>query len=254
MDDQLLELVVNYEMKKLEDEKKSILEKMYQNRKTLKQYKKSFLMEIISCSGTLIDNSQLSTKLEDVKSKIDSSSTELKLSVDSISTIDESRDIYRSVSKKGALFYLNLFGFKSIDLLYQFSIDSFVKLFLRSIKSAKKDEFLPNRISNIIDQLTKDVFEFSCISIYEKHNMLFLFQTACALDKDAGKLSESELMFFVKGNVGFEKTNVKNPTTWLSNKCWQDVVSLSTSFEHFSNLIEHVYSNVEEWKEVNYVN
>lgn len=253
MDDQLLELVVNHEIKELEDKKKSILKKTYQNRKTLKEHEKSFLTEIVSCSEPLIDNSHLLTKLEDIKSKIDSCSTELKLSVDSISTINKSRDFYKCVSKKGALFYLNLFGFKSINPLYQFSIDSFMKLFVNSIEYAKKDDFLPKRISNINDQLTNDVFEFSCISIYEKHNMLFLFQMACTLDKDAGKLSDSELMFFMKGNLGFEKMNVKNPTTWLSNKSWQDVVSLSTSFEHFSNLIEDICSNTNDWKKVNYV-
>lgn len=250
MEDQLLDLVVNYEIKELENKKKSVLKKMYQNKKTLKEYKQSFLTEIISCSKPLIDDSQLSIKLENIKSKIDSCFTELKSSIHSKSKIDESRDIYRSISRKGALFYINLFGFKSIDPLYQFSIDSFVKLFINSIGSAKKDDILLNRISNIIDQLTNDVFEFSCISIYEKHNMLFLFQMACTLDKDTGNLSDTEMMFFIKGNVGFEKINIKNPTTWLSNECWQDVVSLSTSFSHFSNLIEHVYSNVEDWKEV----
>lgn len=252
MEDQLHNLVVRHEIKDLEDEKELILKKIYQNKETLQEFKKSILMEIINCTEPLIDNTQLSNKLEDIKLKINLSSTELESSIESMSSIYRSRDIYKSVSKKGAMLYMSLYGLKTIDPLYQFSIDSFVALFLNSINASKKGQSELNRISNIIDQLMDHVFEFSCISIYEKHNLLFLFQMAYTLDKDSGKLLDSELIFFIKGNIDTEKVSVTNPTTWLSNKCWQHVVNLSTNFENFSNLIEHVRNNNAIWKEVNY--
>lgn len=185
--------------------------------------------------------------------KINSSTTELKSSIESMSMVQQSRDVYKSVPKRGALFYMALNDLKVIDPLYQFSIGSFMKLYLNSINSALKDSIVINKISNIIDQLTNDVFEFSCISIYEKHNLLFLFRIACMLDKDAERLLDSELIFFIKGNIGFEKPNIKNPTTWLSKKNWEDVVKLSTSFAQFSNLIEHFNHNIDIWKEVTFI-
>lgn len=254
MEGQLLNLVIKHEIKELEDKKELIVKHMYQNKEALQEFKNSFLKEIINCNEHLIDNPQLSNKLEDIKLKINSCSIELKSSIESMSLIDQSRDVYKSVSKKGTLFYMSLYGLKVIDPLYQFSIESFMKLFLNSINSAKKDQIVLNRISNIIDQLTNDVFEFSSISIYEKHNLLFLFQIACTLDKNAGILLDSELTFFIKGGIiGPENVSIKSPTTWLSNKCWQNVVILSTSFEIFSNLIEHICSNIGIWKEVNYI-
>lgn len=217
------------------------------------EFTNSFLVEIIGCIGPLIDNPQILSKLEDIKLKIYSSSTELKLSYESITVIDESRDVFKSVSKRGALFYMSLYRLKIIDSLYQFSIDSFVKLFLNSIKTAKRDEVTSDRNINMIDKFMNDVFEFSCICIYEKDNLLFLFQIACALDKDVGKLLDSELIFFIKGGASVENDVVKNPTPWLTNKCWQDVVGLSTTFNHFSGLIESVCNNTEVWRQVNYV-
>ncbi|VVC32081.1 Dynein heavy chain, domain-2,Dynein heavy chain domain,Dynein heavy chain, domain-1,Dynein heavy chain, P- [Cinara cedri] len=248
LEDQLLNLLVEHELKELEDKKLSILEKIYQNKETLRELKCSLLIEIISCTTPLIDNTQLLSKIEDIKSKINSNTVELQLSFDSMSMIHNSRNVYGSISKRGALFYMILYGFKTIDPLYQFSIDLFVQLFLNSINSSQKDKIVLNRISNIIKTLTNDVFEFSCISIYEKHNLLFLFQIAYTLDKDTGKLLDSELLFFIKGNTGFKKNNIENPTTWLPNKCWQDIIYLTTNFESFSSLIDLICNNVEDWK------
>lgn len=249
MEDKLLDLVVKNEMKELEDKRKLILETIHQNNETLKELKNSFLTEIMNCSNLLISNSQLLNKLEDIKLKINSSSIELETSIKSLSKINQLREVYKPLSKKGALFYMILYQLKEIDPLYQFSIDSFIKLFYNSINTAKKNQIELNRISNIIDQLTNLFFEFSCISIYEKHNILFIFQLACTLDKDSGKLLDSEIIFFIKG--GFEKSSIKNPITWLSNSSWQDIVYLSMNFDNFSNLIEHVCSNNEDWKKVN---
>lgn len=251
MEDRLLNLVVKHELEELEDEKESILEKIYQNNEALRDFKSSLLMEIISCAKPLIDNGQLLNKIEDIKSKINVCTEELQSSIESISAIHRSRNIYGSVSKRAAMFYMILYGLKTIDPLYTFSIDSFVQLFLNSINSSIKDQILLNRITNIIEQLTNDVFEFSCISIYEKHRLLFLFQIAYTLDKDTGLLLDSELVFFIKGNSTGSGTNsITNPTTWLTDKCWQDVVCLTTNFSNFSNLIDHICNNVEDWKKV----
>lgn len=251
MEDQLLGLVIKYENQELEDKKELLLEEIYQNKKHLKKYKKSFLIEITSCEEPLIDNRQLLSKLDDLKFKINSISITFQSSTELLSAINQSIEVFKPISKKGALFYMILYGLKAIDPLYQFSIDSFIKLFLNSIHSSKNDPTESNRISNIIDQLTNYVFEFSCISIYEKHNLLFVFQLACTLDNDSGKLLDSEIIFFIKGNC--EKNNIKNPISWLSNKSWQDIVYLSMNFENFANLIEHICSNIEDWKRVNYL-
>lgn len=254
MEGQLLNLVIRHEIKELEDKKEQIVKNIYQNKEALEAFKNTFIKEIINCAEPLIDNTQLSNKLEDIKLKINLCSAELKTSIESMSLMDQSRAVYKSVSQKGTLFYMSLYELKVIDPLYQFSIDSFMKLFLNSIDSAKKDQNVLNRISNIIEKLTNDVFIFSSISIYEKHNLLFLFQIACTLDKDAGYLLNSELIFFIKGNtIGCENVTIKNPTTWLSNKCWQNVVNLSMKFENFSKLIEHICCNIVNWKEVSYI-
>lgn len=250
-------MVVKHEIAELEDERESLLEKIYQNKEKIKQLKNLFLVEITSCNEPLIDNPELLNTLEDINLKINSSYAELEPSIKSLSIKNQTREEYKSVSKRGALFYMSLNELKVIDQLYQFSIGSFFKLFSNSITSANKSQIRLKRISNIIDQLNNTVFEFSCISIYEKHNLLFLFQIACSLDKDAGKLLDSELTFFIKGDIGSEpiqkhteEVNIENPTTWLSNKCWQNVVNLSTSFEHFYNLIEHVRCNLDDWEKV----
>lgn len=250
-----MNLVVERENKELEDDKKTILEKISRNKEILEECKNSFLNRVISCAVPLIDNPQLSDKLEDIKSQIDTKTTELETSIESMRAINESRDVYKPVSRRGALLYTDLYGLKAIDPLYQFSIESFVKLALNSIDAAKKDEIIANRTSNIVDRLTRDVIEFGSVCVYEKHSILFLFRTACTLDKDFGNLTDSELMFFIRGDVGAEKTSVKNPTTWLSNKCWREVINLSAGFESFTDLTEHVRDNIDDWKKVkNFLN
>lgn len=252
LEDQLLDLVVGREMKELKAEKDSTLETIYENKAKLDEYKRSFLLEIVSCAGPLIDSSLLSNKLDDIRSQMDSSSARHGSSVESMSAIDRRADVYRPVAKRGALYYTALFALKAVDPFYQFSIDWFVRLFADSVESATAGDTTPERMSNIIDRLTEDVFEFGRVGIYEKHDALCLFQTACALDKDAGNLSDSELTFFIRGTAGCEQRSVKNPTTWLPDKSWRQVVDLSANFERFSNLIEHVCNHVGRWENVRY--
>lgn len=249
--------MVDRELKGLNDEKKRTSEDIYGYTETLEAHKRSFLREIVGCAGPLIDNPLLSDKLDDVKSKIDWCAARLESSAGSMSVIDRSRDVYKRVAKRGASFYAALFAMKAIDPLYQFSYDSFAKLFADSIDSAAAaaarggDDTTPTRIANIIDRLTDDVLEFSCVGIYEKHVALYLFQIACALEKNAGNLTDAELTFFVKGTrkSGPERS-ADNPAGWLPDKSWQEVVRLSANVERFSHLIEHVRNNVERWEKV----
>ena len=45
-----------------------------------------------------------------------------------------------------------------------------------SLREARKDTILENRLRNIIDKLSGNVYDYTCLGVLEVHNLMFSFQ------------------------------------------------------------------------------
>lgn len=73
------------------------------------------------------------------------------------------------------------------------------------MKDAKKDTILENRLRNIIDKLTINIYDYTCLGIFEIHKLMFSFHmTIQILDGDK-LINHPELDFFLKGNTALEE-------------------------------------------------
>lgn len=91
------------------------------------------------------------------------------------------------------------------------------------------------------------------VGIFEKHKLLFSFQMATKLEESEGNITQKELEFFIKGNVSVDKSEKKNPYSWLSEKSWEDIVKLQEDFpDPFESLIQNMSKNTRVWREVRY--
>lgn len=65
-----------------------------------------------------------------------------------------------------------------------------------------------------------------------------------------GKVSRSEVDFFIKGNVTLDTNDEYiNPISWLSPQNWKDIIMLAKDFpEIFTNLKEHIEKNITDWQ------
>lgn len=61
-------------------------------------------------------------------------------------TINENRENYRSVARRGSVLYFVIADLALIDPMYQYSLEYFTRLFNRRLDKSEKSEVLENRL------------------------------------------------------------------------------------------------------------
>ncbi|CAD5121743.1 DgyrCDS10220 [Dimorphilus gyrociliatus] len=251
LEDQLLSVIVQFEKNELEDQKKRLIRETSENKRYLKDFENSLLRELSNSTGNMLDNSELLSTLENTKLKANEISDKLKLASKNTIEIDQLRDAYRPAAKRGAILFFILDELSLVNPMYQYSLNFYLEVFDYSLRKSMPDMNLKKRIENIKETLTYNVYLDACIGIFEKHKILFSFQIAAKLEADAGRVTDDEIEFFIRGNTEFEKTNDEEnnpPFKWVPYQCWKDCCYLSKKFPNlFETLLENITDNEITW-------
>ncbi|CRL07346.1 CLUMA_CG020322, isoform A [Clunio marinus] len=247
--DQLLSVVVREERPDLEEQREMLIEETSINKSLLSTLENSLLRELSNSTGNMLDNEDLIHTLENSKLKAAEVAGKLELAAATSLDIDMTRSEYRPVSQRGAHLFFVLADLGVISPMYQYSLASYLIVFKMALRKALPDFELEQRLFNILTTLTKNVYDYGCKGIFEKHKLLYSFQLTAKLQQSVGKLTQQEIDFFIKGSVTLEKSEKVCPVKWLNDKGWQDLLQLSKDFpDDFGSLPDHFCDNHEEWK------
>ncbi|XP_056232067.1 dynein axonemal heavy chain 10 [Seriola aureovittata] len=249
LEDQLLSVIMGFEKKELEEQREHLIQETSNNKKLLKNLGDSLLRELATSTGNMLDNTELVHTLEITKSKASEVSEKLKLAEKTSVDIDELRDGYRPVAKRGAILFFVLTEMALVNSMYQYSLASYLEVFDFSLRKSQPDSILPQRLKNIMSTLTNSVYNYGCTGLFERHKLLFSFNMAIKIGQAEGRAPQEELEFFIKGNLSLEKSKRKKPCDWLSDQGWEDIVKLAELFpEQFGSLPDDVEKNSTDWK------
>ncbi|KAH8358423.1 hypothetical protein KR093_000053 [Drosophila rubida] len=249
LEDQLLSVVVGTERPDLEQQRESLIAQTSENKQLLQQLEDSLLRELATSTGNMLDNVELVETLENTKSKAGLVMEQLKLASDTAIDIEVLRNGYRAAAKRGAVLFFVLADMATVNSMYQYALAAYLDLFVYSLRKAVPDTVLAKRLNNIIKTLTENVYSYGCTGIFERHKLLFSFQIATKLAQRDGILSQQEIDFFIKGSIALTKSERSNPTKWLPEKNWEDLLKLAFDFpEPFGTLPDHFGRYLDEWK------
>ncbi|XP_071441594.1 dynein axonemal heavy chain 10 [Hetaerina americana] len=249
LEDQILGVVVRNERADLEEQRENLISETSENRKLLKQLEDMLLRELSTSQGNMLDNVELISTLEETKTKATEVSEKLELAAITAKDIDVLREQYRPVATRGAILFFVLSETASVNPMYQYSLDSYLEVFIHSLKKALPDTYLLNRLENITETLTKQVYEYGCTGLFERHKLLFSFQIATKLESSLKNLTPQEVAFFIKGNVSLDAPSVPCPDPFITPLGWGDIVKLAKDYSNFSTLVEDIQNNIDAWKE-----
>ncbi|XP_010220345.1 PREDICTED: dynein heavy chain 10, axonemal-like, partial [Tinamus guttatus] len=163
--------------------------------------------------------------------------------------IDQLRDGYRPAAKRGAILFFVLSEMALVNIMYQYSLVSFLEVFGLSLRKSMPSSILQKRLKNIMDTLTFNIYNYGCTGLFEKHKLLFSFNMTVKIEQADGRVPQEELDFFLKGNISLEKSARKKPCAWLPDQGWEDLIHLSELFpEKFESLPDDVEKNPDVWK------
>ena len=134
--------------------------------------------------------------------------------------INFAREMYRSVASEGAMLYFLLTKLCTIDHMYQYSLDSFVTFFFKSIERCAPAEKLEERVHLLRASLRITIYTFVSRGLFVRHKLIFLAQLMFNLMK-RGILGEDYLInegmfqFLLRGS---QKIAEPNPIDWLPKK------------------------------------
>lgn len=224
LSEQLLNEVVGFEREDLERQRKQLVIETSQNRATLKELEDTLLSELSKKTDIpLVDNEPLIQTLDNTKSKATEIAEAIENAKETAKIIDESRESYKGVAKRGAILFFAMQGLSAISEMYEYSLNSYLTVFMNALATARKDNILQNRLKNITDRLTTLVYEFTCMGIFETHKLMFSFQMTTMIMDGDGVLDKGELDFFLKGNTSLDAVPRQNPYKWLSAAGWKDM-------------------------------
>ncbi|KAK5648316.1 hypothetical protein RI129_003208 [Pyrocoelia pectoralis] len=250
LEDQLLSVVVRNERADLEEQRESLIAETSENKNLLQQLEDSLLRELSTSTGNMLDNVELINTLENTKVKASEVMTKLQLAQQTGIDIDRLRDGYRPVAKRGAILFFVLSDMATVNAMYQFALSSYLEVFAYSLRKALPHTVVAKRLLNIINSLTKNVYDYGCTGMFEKHKLLFSFQMTSKLELSNANITQPELEFFIKGCVSLEKSAKVCPARWIPAQGWEDLLKLSTDFPHtFEKLVEDLSSSLNEWQE-----
>jgi dynein heavy chain, axonemal len=221
-----------------------------QNKATLKGLEDTLLFELSKESDIpLVDNIPLIDTLNTAKSKSTEIGKALEIAKETNADIELNRESYKETAWRGSILFFAMSGLSQISEMYEYSLNSFMSVFMNALSTSRKDNILQNRLRNIKDKLTMLVYDFTCMGIFEKHKLMFSFQMVTMIMDGAEELNRPELDFFLKGNTSLDAVERKKPGPWISDNGWKDIQKLDTLGPEWTGFIDNLLKNKDTFKE-----
>jgi dynein axonemal heavy chain len=227
LEDQLLNVVVGHEREDLQQQRESLVQTMSENRIMLVELENSILKELTESTGNILDNKTLIATLDKAKTRAVEISQQLEESKKTAAEIESVTSVYRRAAKRGAILFFSMSDLSSISSMYEFSLSTYLEVFKKALKDAPVDMTVDKRVTNIVDTLTKAVYDYVCTGIFEKHKLMYSFHMTTMIQEGQGSLDRAYLDFFLKGNISLDSIEREIPAEWVSAAGWKDLHRLA---------------------------
>ena len=252
LEDQLLALTVSMERPELEEEKIKLVLQSAENARQLKEIGDKIIEILSSSEGNILENETAINVISSSKQLSNEIDVKQQIAKKTEKQIDEARLEYKEVATYASHLFFCVSSLANVEPMYQYSLPCFIMLFENSIKNAEKHEVLHDRISALNDYFTFSIYNQVCRSLFEKDKLLFAFALCISIyGHNLGEISLDEFRFLITGGVeissGFVEDLEKKPA-WLSAKPWIEYVKLSTFYDKYKGLSEHISENADDWR------
>ena len=252
LEDQLLALTVSMERPELEEEKIKLVLQSAENARQLKEIEDKIIEILSSSEGNILENETAINVISSSKQLSNEIDVKQQIAKKTEKQIDEARLEYKEVATYASHLFFCVSSLANVEPMYQYSLPCFIMLFENSIKNAEKHEVLHDRISALNDYFTFSIYNQVCRSLFEKDKLLFAFALCISIyGHNLGEISLDEFRFLITGGVeissGFVEDLEKKPA-WLSAKPWIEYVKLSTFYDKYKGLSEHISENADDWR------
>eukprot|EP00998_Keelungia_sp_KM082_P011718 NODE_7_length_4287_cov_44.299519_g6_i0.p1 GENE.NODE_7_length_4287_cov_44.299519_g6_i0~~NODE_7_length_4287_cov_44.299519_g6_i0.p1 ORF type:complete len:1396 (-),score=498.52 NODE_7_length_4287_cov_44.299519_g6_i0:98-3715(-) len=248
LQDQLLQKVVAFEERELEDKKQKYVQQSAINKAKLKSIEDDILRGL-STVENLLDNEEVLNTLDNSKVIAD----EISAKQNEIETFekvcDKTRFKFLPVATRASALFFCTTEMGNIDPMYQWSLQWYIDLFCKSLKDSEPaPENRDLRIDIINNHFQYALYRHVCRSLFAKDKLLFSFLMSIKLMET---VDAQEFRFLLTGGLDTDVMVPPPPASWLDKKVWTMLCRSADQLPNaFRRLPAHIQTNLPLWKEV----
>ncbi|EDQ88776.1 outer dynein arm heavy chain beta [Monosiga brevicollis MX1] len=244
LEDQLLADVVSAERPDLQALRAKLTKEQNEYMITLKELEDALLARLSSAEGDFLRDEALVEGLENTKVTAKEIAEKVEQAKVTEQEIELARENYRPAAARAALLYFIVNELDKIHPMYQISLKAFKVVFAHAIKVAPAAEEVKDRVRNIIDAITFNVYNYVSRGLFERDKLIFTTQMTLQILQMRGDINPVELDFLLKGP---SVPNSVCPVDFMTNMTWGNLKALAT-MEAFANLDRDVEGSAKRWK------
>jgi dynein heavy chain len=249
LEEQLLNVVVSEEMPELAVQKANLVLENAANNRRLYDIESEILLLLSNSTGNILDD----TVLIDTLAKAKMTSEEIKVAMAAAEILEKeietTSEDYRPVAKRASLLYFVTADLGHVDPMYQYSLVWFTKLYVRAIGNAAGSSDVQVRLQNINDKFTFSLYNNICLSLFERHKLLFSFIMSIKILQGDDMVNAQEYRFLLSGITTSQIESDLPESDWLEINIWSDFMYMS-SLDAFKDFSEEFPKQLDGWQRV----
>jgi len=199
LEDQLLVAVCGLERPDLEEKNDRLVVSIADDKAEMAKLEATILRMLAESKGNILDDQELIDTLAQSKEISTAVGQRVAEAEETVATINEVREKYRTVAKRGSILYFVIADLALIDPMYQYSLQYFIALYQKRVSESEKSDDLPTRLDILLDDILKSVYVNICQGLFEAHKVLFSFLMNVQMYRAENKINTDEWLFFVRG-------------------------------------------------------
>jgi dynein heavy chain, axonemal len=264
LEDQLLVDVVAHERPELEEKKDALIVSIASDKRQLKEIEDKILQMLADAGDDILDDEALIDSLARSKETSTAIAKRMTEAERTTEEINEARELYRPVAKRGSVLYFVIASLAAVDPMYQYSLQAFSRLYSLRIERSTPSDVLETRLKILIDDITLSFYVNVCRGLFETHKLLFAFLVAVEVERAALVVSDGEWKQFMLGaqaaaaaissdggaavSAGLAMPKSCSTATWaLSDKAWVALILLKDAAPQLTEIARHVSEHPAEW-------
>ncbi|XP_054638441.1 dynein axonemal heavy chain 11 isoform X2 [Dunckerocampus dactyliophorus] len=246
LEEQLLGQVVSRERPDLEAQKMELTTQQNHFKIELKRLEDDLLSRLSAACGNFLDDISLVEQLEITKTTASHIQDKVVEARENETKINEAREIYRPAAERASLLFFIINDLNKINPMYQFSLKSFISVFIKAMEFARCKEDVRSRVEALTEAINYCVFLYTSQGLFERDKLTFLSHTAFQIQLKQNLIDAQEFDFLLRFPVEARKVS---PVSFLSPQAWGAIKTIST-MEAFSGLDRDIESSHKRWRKI----
>lgn len=237
LEDQLLVEVVKNERPELEQQKDQLIVQLSDFKRQLKELEDKILKLVSEASDDILNDEELIITLDQSKETSIGINERMIEAEQTSKMIDENRENYRVVSRRGSVLYFVVSDLANIDPMYQYSLEFFTKLFVMRLEKSEKSTDLDERLQILLSDITRSFYFSICRGLFEKDKLLYSFLNTSSILRRNGDIDIDEWNFYLRGSSNDYSQREKN-IDFVSDDVFKALCGIEDTHVNFKGLID----------------